>query len=85
MDCHAIAQKQVNNHLQSLYHLLKPSLITLMTTQPKIILQLAVFTRKVFHELYKYVQKSMKGPVILVTVTLRVCRFQNRCIECSDM
>ena len=48
MDCHATAQNPVNNHLQSLYQLLKPSLITLTT---KIVLQLAVFTIMFFHEL----------------------------------
>ena len=52
MDCHATAQKPVNNCLQSLYHLLKPSLIMLTTIQPKIILQLTVITIKLFHELY---------------------------------
>ena len=48
MDCHATAQKPVKNCLQSLYHLLKLSVITLTTIKPKIILQLAVFTRKFF-------------------------------------
>ena len=48
IDCYATAQKPVINRLQSIDHLLKPSLITLTNIQPKIILQLAVFTRKFF-------------------------------------
>ena len=52
MVCHVTAQNPVNNRLQSLYHLLKPPLITLMTILTKMVLQLAVFTRKFFHELH---------------------------------
>ena len=51
MDCHATAQNPVNNRLQSLYHLLKALLNNTNNYLTKIVLQLALFTVKFFHEL----------------------------------
>ena len=54
LSCHST--KPANNHLQLLYHLVKRSLVTTTTNQPKITLQLPIFRKKFLHDYVTSVQ-----------------------------